>query len=125
MQNQPLSAEEIQHMRQILAQHDAESKPVQTFDLNNPPRQTYVFQKFPMMVYATDGEGHLVVSSEAELSAALKQGFTRTAPAQSEVALPKLSASLQAEADRVQEQLEANRRAAAVRRGPGRPAEAA
>lgn len=125
MQNQPLSAEEIQHMRQILAQHDAESKPVQTFDLNNPPRQPYVFQKFPMMVYATDGEGHLVVSSEAELSAALKQGFTRTAPAQSEVALPQLSASLQAEADRVQEQLEANRRAAAVRRGPGRPAEVA
>lgn len=125
MQNQPLSAEEIQHMRQILAQHDAESKPVQTFDLNNPPKQPYVFQKFPMMVYATDGEGHLVVSSEAELSAALKQGFTRTAPAQSEVALPQLSASLQAEADRVQEQLEANRRAAAVRRGPGRPAEVA
>lgn len=125
MQNQPLSAEEIQHMRQILAQHDAESKPVQTFDLNNPPKQPYVFQKFPMMVYATDGEGHLVVSSEAELSAALKQGFTRTAPAQSEVALPQLSVSLQAEADRVQEQLEANRRAAAVRRGPGRPADVA
>lgn len=38
-------------MRQIVQMNDAQRKPMQTIDLNNPPKEPYRFQKFPMIVY--------------------------------------------------------------------------
>jgi hypothetical protein len=48
---QQLSTEEISRMRDILAQHD-KAHANRFMDLNNPPREPYVFQKFPMLLYS-------------------------------------------------------------------------
>lgn len=137
MSTPQLSEIEIQRMRAILAQHDSEHKPIVTLDLNNPPRVAYRFQKFPMMVYdhansypahdeeqqRKDGRGfemvHIparvltsTVHSEDQLRAALADGWQEEAPNFSEEPENNLSAGLQAEANRVQQQIEETRRKA-------------
>jgi hypothetical protein len=74
---QPITHEEAQRMRQILARFESDSKPIQTIDLNNPPREQYRFQKFPMLVYANGGT--LKVNSEAQLAEALEAGWSTDA----------------------------------------------
>jgi hypothetical protein len=140
MPTQQLSEQEVAHMRQILAQHDSEHKPMQVFDLNNPPKEQYHFQKFPMMLYdhanshpAYDEERPsrvgmgtdtfhvpakvitLVVETEEQLQRALGDGWSEEAPEFRETPNEHLSAKLAAEAEKVQEQIDARRR------GPGRP----
>jgi hypothetical protein len=47
-----LSAGEIERMRQIVSQADSQNKNgIAPMDLNNPPKEPYRYQKFPMMVY--------------------------------------------------------------------------
>jgi hypothetical protein len=123
--NQELTYEEIQRMRQIVQQFDAERKPMQTIDLNNPPKEPYRFQKFPKMVYdlTRSKPGHLVtatVRSEDELQAAIQDGWSEQAPAFGDGIEEHLSPSLQAEAERVQGQIEEARR----RRGRPKATEA-
>lgn len=115
---QELSYEEISRMRQILAQHDSERKPMQTIDLNNPLREPYHFQAFPKMVYDLENSKpeHLVtltVRNKAELDSAVSYGWSETAPAFGDSPEDELSPKFQAEAERVQEQIEQ------VRRKPG------
>lgn len=110
-----LSHEEIERMRQIVQQHDAERKPMQVFDLNNPPKEPYRFQKFPMMVYdLTHSEpGHVVsqiVRSEEELESALARGWVETAPAYPDQYAESLSVKYEAEADRIDSQIQEARR---------------
>ena len=140
-----LTAEEIERMRQIVARHDSEHRPIQTFDLNNPPRQSYRFQKFPMMIYdhensypAHDEErtvirGSLpvqeifhvpaklvskIVHNQRELDQALEDGWSEQAPEfREEEREEPLSARYQAEADRIQSELERVN----PKRGRGRP----
>lgn len=112
---QELSHAELERMRQIVQQHDAQSKPMKTIDLNNPPKEPYIFQKFPKMVYDLEAStpGHVVtrvVRSEDELADALADGFSKEAPTYGAMPEEELSPKYQAEADRVQEQIEATRR---------------
>lgn len=113
MTTQALSFEEIARMKQIIAEHEGMHQPVQTIDLNNPPKAPYRFQKFPMMVYAENST--LIVRSEAELEEALSDGWLKTPVSFSEKREEYLSAAYQAEAARVQEQIEE------TKRKPGRP----
>jgi hypothetical protein len=144
MSTAQLSETEVAHMRQILAQHDSEHKPMTTTDLNNPPREQYRFQKFPMMVYdlahshpshdktqpRSNGAGvetvHIpakvvtsVIHSEDELQQVLMQGWSEKAPDFTEEREEPLSARYANEAHQVDEQIEA------ARRKPGRPRAAA
>lgn len=124
---QELSFEEIERMRQIVQAHDGERTPMKTIDLNNPPKEPYYFQRFPMMIYDLEASTptkiiHRTIRSEAELEAALNEGWSQDAPAFGEEREEPLSAAYQAEAARVQEQIEESRR----RRGrPRKDAEAA
>lgn len=74
---QQITHEEAQRMRQILARFEADSKPIQTIDLNNPPMEPYRFQKFPMIVYR--GSKTLKVASDAQLDAAIDEGWSMDA----------------------------------------------
>jgi hypothetical protein len=65
-------------MRQIVLQHDRQSSPINTIDLNNPPKKPYTFQKFPHMIYKA-GETQKIVRSEQELELAIEAGWS-TAP---------------------------------------------
>ena len=71
-----LSFEEVERMRQIVQMHDAQRKPMQTIDLNNPPKEPYRFQKFSMIVYDLSQPSTLIVRSE-ELQAALADGWSQ------------------------------------------------
>lgn len=134
MSPQQLTQEEATRLRQILAQHDSEQAPVHTIDLNNPPRQAYRFQKFPMAVYdhlnsyaSRDEErpgpnGRIetvhvaarivsrIVNSEHELKAALADGWSELAPEFREEREEPLSAKYENEANRIQERIEHARR---------------
>ena len=143
MASEQLTEVEISRMRQILAQHDSEHKPMQTIDLNNPPRVPYKYQKFPMMLYdlvnshpardeeqpRRNGPGFdtihipakvitLLVNSETQLKKAIEEGWSDQAPNFSEEQEFPLSAKYQNEASRVQEQIDATKRRA------GRPSNA-
>lgn len=116
-----LSHEEIARMRQIVQMHDAKRGPMQTIDLNNPPKEPYRFQKFPKMVYdlGKSFDGHLItkiVRSESELSAALEAGYSEQAPAFGQMPEEHLSVALQREVHQAEQALEQ-----AHKRGPGRP----
>ncbi len=95
--------EDIEKMRRMVQDHDAKHKGAPIIDLNNPPKEPYKFQKFPMMVYnhaqsepardkQTQGKNGLelvhvpakrvskVVKNEHELELALKAGWSEQAP---------------------------------------------
>ena len=103
-----LTQGEIERMRQIVNQHDSKNKNgMQVMDPNNPPKEPYKFQKFPMVLYnhkkceaaqeksvgvkvgnvVTEQRVHvpakyhtLTVNSEGELAQALKRGWSEKAP---------------------------------------------
>jgi hypothetical protein len=50
MPTTPLSDEDIERFRTLVAQHDARGT-VKEFDLNNPPQVPYTYQPFPTTVY--------------------------------------------------------------------------
>lgn len=134
---QQLTEVEVNQMRQILAQHDSQNKPMTTIDLNNPPKEPYRFQKFPMMVYDLEHshparseeqlqrnntllEVHIpakvvfaTVGSEDELQSALQAGWSDKAPDFTAEEETPLSPRYAGEAARLDEQ---------IRRKPGRPA---
>jgi hypothetical protein len=143
MQAQQLTETEIQQMRQLLAAHDADHKPMAVIDLNNPPKTPYKYHPFPKMVYdlqnsypsrdevrpRTNGAGvetvhvpanlvYKVVRSAEELEAALAEGWSASAPTFGEEREQHLSAQYSNESSRIDEQI-------AVKRGPGRPRTAA
>ena len=130
----PLSASEIERMRHIIAQHDSETKKATIHDLNNPPKEPYKFQKFPMMVYdlehshpaqdvkqpKVNGMGtevvHIpakvvsqVVRSEEQLRAALAGGWSEEAPVFTEEREEPLKVAYASEAGQIDAVIEANR----------------
>jgi len=109
-----LSHAEIERMRQIVKDHDVSRQPMKTIDLNNPPKEPYKYQKFPKMVYG-DGNLTMLVHSEEELAQAIDDGWDEQAPVGGIQQPPTLSPQYEAEANRLQEQLEQSRRK------PGRP----
>ena len=71
-----LSPEEIERMRQIVAQHDQTNKQgIKEFDLNNPPRLPYRHQEFSKMVYDHEGRRHFVVRDRKREQEALDAGY--------------------------------------------------
>jgi hypothetical protein len=127
----PLTETEIARMRQLVLEHDSQAKKATIHDLNNPPKEQYRFQKFPMVVYdhqssspARDddqpnknGLGYatvhiparvvsMEVNSEKELKDALAAGWSEMAPEFREEREEPLSPKYQNEAGRVQERIE-------------------
>lgn len=72
-----LNSDEIERMRSLVAQHDAQNKGSQVFDLNNPPKKPYVYNEFPRMVFHHEKGLHKVVKHAEELAAALKAGWKK------------------------------------------------
>lgn len=96
---QQLSSQEIERMRSILAQHDA-AKPVNEFDLNNPPKQAYRHQEFPKMVYHHESRKQKIVKDEMQLEQHLQNGWSRD-PFVAEEEAPVLSTREQQEVARL------------------------
>jgi hypothetical protein len=71
-----LSPEEIERMRQIVAQHDQQNKPgIKEFDLNDPPRVPYRHQEFPKTVYDHEGRRSFIVRNREDEKEALDSGL--------------------------------------------------
>lgn len=143
MSTQQFSDAEVERMRQILASHDSQAKKSTIHDLNNPPKEQYRFQKFPMMVYDLQGSYpsrdeerpksnslgfetvHVpakviskVVSSDQELESSINLGWSIEAPSFTEEREEPLSAKYANEAGRIDAQIE-------EKRSVGRPRKAA
>jgi hypothetical protein len=73
MPTNALTPEEIERMRTLVAQNDAQTA-VKEFDLNNPPQVPYVYQPFPTTVYHRT-KGNKVVPDQEALDAALAEGW--------------------------------------------------
>jgi len=117
--------EEVERMRKIVMEND-QQKPVETIDLNNPKPKPYRFQKFPKMIYSTQGPGHLTVVSEEDLQEALESGeWTEEAPSEIEQPEPYLSPALQREAEAKQAEIDAIKKARQERMAAARAAKAA
>lgn len=102
-----LTAQDIERMRAIVAQHDSQSGKVKTFDLNNPPQERYTYQPYPKAIYNhANGESKYVYSEE-QLEAHLAGGWSRNpAPDPGDDPAPELDAASAAEAAQVQEQIQ-------------------
>src|ERR1051326_3883955 len=76
MTPQQLSPDEIERMRQIVAQHDNQRpQGIREFDLNNPPKQPYTHQEYPKVVYHHENRTHKKVHSKVEERTALNDGW--------------------------------------------------
>ena len=113
MNDQQLTHEEAARMRQLLARFDSESKPIQTFDLNNPPREPYRYQPFPKMLYGGEGRT-LTVANQEQMDQALEEGWSQDASLYQPVLADHLSAKNQREAAEVQTQIDTLK----AKRGP-------
>ena len=105
-----LSHEEITRMRQIVQEHDARRQPMQTIDLNNPPKEFYRHQKFPMMVYDLQRSkpekiSFRIVASEKELEMSLADGFSLEAPNFGELPEQTLTVEAQREVAQAEEKI--------------------
>jgi hypothetical protein len=105
---QEFTASEIEIARRIVAQADGQAKnKIQVMDPNNPPKERYIHQKFPLMIYdlseckpafdkveglkvgniVTEQKVHVpaklvtkIVRDEVELQKALARGWSEQAP---------------------------------------------
>jgi hypothetical protein len=107
---------EIEKMRLLVTEHD-KSKSVHVFDLNNPPRTTYVHQPFPKLVYDLDDEGgriHKKVHDAEEHEAALAQGWANEPKAPAEADEIELDPASAAEAARIDAELKKKKKKSAA-----------
>lgn len=74
-----LTAEEIERMRTLVAQHDSQGA-VKEFDLNNPVTPPYVFQAFPTTVYHHATKRNKIVADQEALDAAVAEGWKHAPP---------------------------------------------
>lgn len=71
------STAEIENMRRVLAQYDQSANGgIKEFDLNHPPKDPYVHQEFPRMMYR--GTATKVAQSADEMQDAEANGWNRT-----------------------------------------------
>jgi hypothetical protein len=89
MANKDISPEELERMRAIVAEHDPSPKQTAVLDINNPPREPYVYQPFPKVVYKAkehkDAKApkeweNKVVRDEKELKEAVGKGWKPEPP---------------------------------------------
>ncbi len=69
-----LTQEEIERMRTLVAQNDAQGA-VKEFDLNNPQTPPYVFQPFPTTVYHHATKRNKIVPDQEALDKAMAEGW--------------------------------------------------
>ena len=74
MPTTPLSDEDIERFRTLVAQHDARGT-IKEFDLNNPPQVPYTYQPFPTTVYHHATKRNKVVPDQEALEKALAEGW--------------------------------------------------
>ena len=76
-----LSHDEIERMRQIVAQHDSQSggtkSGIREFDLNKPPQERYVFRPFPEVLYHHETRTHKTVHNRDQQLEALADGYVK------------------------------------------------
>jgi hypothetical protein len=81
-----MSHEQIEALRAVLFQHDAQNAAMaREFDLNKPPTPPYRYQEFPRMLYR-DGRT-FIVKDQRELEEQCGLGWSKTPPATMEVNL--------------------------------------
>jgi hypothetical protein len=101
----PITHEEAQRMREILAEHDKTAAPVKEFDLNNPPQKPYRFQAFPKLVYHHEYREYDKAENQQQLDALFAEGFQlEPFPTEEEIVLDPASAQ---EAANIQKQIDA------------------
>jgi hypothetical protein len=85
-----LTQAEIERMRQIVQQHDGDNNSLkQEFDLNNPPKQPYRHQPYPLAIHHHEKRHTLIVNNEKEKKAALEEGYQeKPFPAEAETGAP-------------------------------------
>lgn len=107
MDFQELTAQEIERMRAIVAQHDRTNGKSEEFDLNNPKTPPYRYQRFPKMIYHHTKRENRIVRSEDELQGFSELGWVDVPyPAEPQDQQPvQLDAVSAAEAAKVDEQL--------------------
>jgi hypothetical protein len=69
-----LTADQIKELTEALADRQKKVGST-TFDLNNPPKQNYIHQAYPKMIYHHGRRVHKIVQDESELTAHLKAGW--------------------------------------------------
>ena len=98
-----MTHEQIEALRGVLFQHDAQNAAMQReFDLNKPPTPPYRYQEYPRMLYRGD-EVHIVADSYA-LEEAMANGWSKDPPLTGTVKLNlggELSPAMMAEVQRV------------------------
>jgi len=72
-----LTQEEIERMRTLVAQNDAQGA-IKEFDLNNPVTPPYVYQPFPTTVYHHATKRNKIVPDQEALDKALAEGWAHT-----------------------------------------------
>jgi hypothetical protein len=105
-----LTHDEFERMRQILAQHDAETvqKSMKEFDLNNPPVERYVFREYPFLMYNHQtGKTQPAVNHEVR-QRMLAEGWTEE-PFTAEPQEIPLTAAEEAEAEQINSKLKKRR----------------
>ena len=96
-----MSHEQIEALRGVLFQHDAQHAAMtREFDLNKPPTPPYRYQEFPRLVYR-DSKTALANNAD-ELEELLARDWSITSPAVMEVNLgDELSPAMQAEVNAI------------------------
>lgn len=109
----PLTPDEIERMRAIVAQADQSSGKVNSFDLNSPPKLPYRHQEFPRAVYDHENGAHRTARNQAHLDELVEAGYSlESLPADADAAQPELDAETAAEAAAIDAQLVKTRKAA-------------
>lgn len=76
---QQFSAEQLEQMRMILAQHDSGSQrdQMKSFDINNPPKEPYVYREFPRCMYHHTRQITRNAQNHEHMQTLIEQGFSK------------------------------------------------
>ncbi len=111
MSPDPLSNDEIDRMRQIIAQHDAKTAQtaMKEFDLNKPSSGPYVYREFPFLLYDHQAGKTKAARNHEERQQMLADGWSES-PCATEMPEIPLTPAEHAEADRIDAKLEKRRK---------------
>lgn len=111
MSPDPLRNDEIERMRQIIAQHDAKTaqNSMKEFDLNKPPSTPYVYQEFPFLMYHHQTKKTRPARNHDERERMVAEGWSMDPFPAEGVEIP-LTAAEHAEADEIDARLTKKRR---------------
>jgi len=70
--------EELQYMRMMLAKYGSKQSKIQEFDLNKPPKEPYIYQEYPRMVYHHESHQTTIVKNKQQFDDATEQGWSKS-----------------------------------------------